>query len=89
MGFDHGRDGVGALDGGGTPGRERTRIGLVVAGQVERDNPIPGLDKRFDEHRQMRALAAPTVHQIHRRPFAPFLPGDSVPIPVRFYRPSP
>src|ERR1700761_4135787 len=88
VGLDHGRNCVGALDGGGTPGRERTPIRFVVAGQVERNNPISSLHQRFDEHRQMRALAAPTVYEVYRRPRAPFLTGDSVPIPIRFYRPA-
>ncbi len=42
------------------PGSEFTGIGFVVAGQVERDDPVPGSHQRFNEHRQVRALSAPT-----------------------------
>jgi|GEM_PF-5293886 len=48
----------------------------------------PCLDQRFDEHCQMRSLAAPTVYQIYRRPLTPFLTSDPMPIPIRFYRPA-
>lgn len=86
VGLDHGRNRVGALGGGRAPGCERTRIRFVVAGQVERNDPISRLHQRFGEHCQVRALAAPAVHQIYRRALAPFLTGDPMPIPIRFYR---
>ena len=68
----------GALDDRRAPGLEGTRIGVVVAGQVERDDPVSGLDKRFDEDSEVRAAAAPAMHQIHRGSIAPRLPRDPV-----------
>ncbi len=88
MGLDHRGNRVGALGGRRTTGRELTGVRFVVTRQVERNDPIPCLHQRFDEHCQMRSLAAPTVHQIYRRPLAPFLTSDPVPIPIRFYRPA-
>ena len=70
-------------------GRERTRIRFVVAGQVERDDRYPGLHGWFDEHRQMRALAAPTVHDIPVAPRPTHSRRPDACVPEGLYRSSP
>ena len=54
-----------------------------MAGQVEGDDAMTGLDERFDEHSKVCAAAAPAVHEVDRGPIAPGLPHDPVSGPVR------
>jgi hypothetical protein len=70
--------GFGALDDGGAPGRKLARSGLVMARQVERDDPVTRFDERFHEDSQVGTAATPTVHQVNGRPLTPGLPRDSV-----------
>src|SRR5581483_2429623 len=83
---DDGCDRFRALNGGGASRCECARIGLVMAGQVESDDTMSGLDEGFDEHAEVWATSAPAVHKIDRRPVAPGLANNPVPAPVRFQR---
>jgi hypothetical protein len=75
----------GALDDRGSSLRHLAGLGLVVAWQVEGDDPVAGLDERLDEHREVRAATAPPVDQEHRRPGTPRLACDPVTIPERLH----
>ena len=74
-----------ALDDGGAARRQRSRLGVVMAGQVEGDDPISRRDKGFDENRHVRPAPAPTVYQVHERTRAPRLPGDAVAVDALTY----
>ena len=54
------------------PPRARpSRLGLAMAGSVERDHPVPGRDQGADECTELGAPPTPSVHQAHHGPLPP------------------
>jgi hypothetical protein len=84
VGRDDGCDCFRALDDGGATGCEFAGVGLVVAGQVECDDPVTGFDQRLDEDSEVWATFAPAVHQVYRRSVAPELADDPMSAPRCF-----
>ncbi|MDT5049686.1 MAG: hypothetical protein QOG75_5584 [Mycobacterium sp.] len=73
-----------ALDDGRPPRLEIARVGFVVAGQIERDDSMSGLDERFHEDSEVCPAAAPPVHEVYRWPVSPGFARDTVPGPDGF-----